>query len=377
MHIVIVTGPFLPVPPAPCGAVERMWQELAEEFSAQQHQTVLLCRAHPDQASNELVNGVRYVRRMHWRRGANIYGNLWKDLLYSIRMLTLIPSGDIIVTNTFWLPILLPVFRRGAGKVVVNINRMPKGQIKWYRQAARITAVSKAVLEAIYTQCKPAVPITRIIPNTIDTTVFVPPAQPRTYQGVLTVLYAGRIHPEKGLHLLIAAFRKVARADSRLRLRIIGPVDITYGGGGEGYFQELKSLAAESPVEFCPPQFEKHALARVYQDAHYFCYPSLAENGESFGLAPLEAMSTGLVPIVSNLACFHDFVENGVTGVIFDHRAPEPASRLAEALVALLKEPALTNKIGENAAQRAQAFGKERIAAEHLRDFEHLLTEEH
>jgi len=377
MHIVIVTGPFLPVPPAPCGAVERMWQELAEEFSAQHHQTVLLCRAHPDQASNELVKGVRYVRRTHWRRTANVYGSLWKDLLYSIRMLTLIPSGDIIVTNTFWLPILLPVFRSGAGKVVVNVNRMPKGQIKWYRLTARITAVSRAVFDAIETQCKAAVPMTRIIPNTIDTTVFVPPAQPRNYQGVLTVLYAGRIHPEKGLHLLIAAFRIIARADSRLRLRIIGPVDIAYGGGGEDYFQKLNSLAGGSPVEFCPPQFDKHALVRVYQDAHYFCYPSLAESGESFGLAPLEAMSTGLVPIVSNLACFHDFVENGVTGIIFDHRASDPTSKLAEALAALIQEPELTKKIGERAVQCAKAFGKERIAAEHLRDFENLLAETH
>lgn len=375
MHIVIVTGPFLPVPPAPCGAVERMWQELAEEFSAQTHPTVLLCRAHPDQASNEIVKGVRYVRRMLLKRSTNLYTNLLKDFVYSIRMLALIPSGDIIVTNTFWLPILLPLLRKNAGKVVVNVNRMPKGQIKWYRYAARITAVSYAVQEAIAKQCESMVPITRIIPNTIDTNVFVPPAQPRNYQGILNVLYAGRIHPEKGLHLLIAAFRIVACKDSRLRLRIIGPIEVAYGGGGEGYLQKLKAIACNCSVEFLPPEFDKHALARVYQDAHYFCYPSLAENGESFGLAPLEAMSTGLVPIVSNLACFKDFVEHGVTGMIFDHRLPENAAQLANTLISLVTNSELTSKMGDNAAQRAQAFGKERIAAEYLGDFETLLTE--
>ncbi len=374
MQIVIITGPFLPVPPAPCGAVERMWQELAEEFSAQTHPTVLLCRAHPNQASNETVEGVRYVRRMHFKRSANLYTNLLMDLIYSLRMLVLIPSGDIIVTNTFWLPILLPLFRKSAGKVVVNVNRMPKGQIKWYRHAARITAVSYAVQEAIASQCESILPITRIIPNTIDTRVFVPPEQPRNYQGILNVLYAGRIHPEKGLHLLIAAFRLVASRDSRLHLRIIGPIEVAYGGGGTGYLQKLQAIAGSCSVEFLPPEFDKHALARVYQDAHYFCYPSLAETGESFGLAPLEAMSTGLVPIVSNLACFKDFVEHGVTGMIFDHRLPDNTTQLANTLTSLVTNPELTSKIGDNAAQRAQAFGKERIAADYLADFETLLA---
>jgi len=376
MHIVIITGPFLPVPPAPCGAVERMWQELAEEFSAQTHPTVLLCRAHPSQAPNERVEGVRYVRRMHFKRSANLYINLLMDLIYSLRMLVLIPSGDIIVTNTFWLPILLPLFRKRAGKVVVNVNRMPKGQITWYRKAARIIAVSYAVKEAIAKQCESVLPITRIIPNTIDTNVFLPPPQPRNFHGAINVLYAGRIHPEKGLHLLIAAFRMVACKDSRLRLRIIGPLETAYGGGGDGYLQKLKTIAADCPVEFLPPEFDKHALARVYQNAHYFCYPSLAEDGESFGLAPLEAMSTGLVPIVSNLACFKDFVEHGVTGMIFDHRLAENAAELANALTSLVADPELTSKIGDNAAQRAQDFGKRHVAAKYLRDFETLLTKQ-
>lgn len=375
MQIVIVTGPFLPVPPAPCGAVERMWQELAEEFSARAHPTVLLCRAHPDQASTETLRGVRYVRRMLLKRTNNLYTNLFKDLLYSLRMLSLIPSGDIVVTNTFWLPILLPLLRKNAGKVVVNVNRMPKGQIKWYRYAARITAVSYAVQEAISRQCKSILPITRIIPNTIDTSVFVPPAQPRSYQGTLTLLYTGRIHPEKGLHLLIGAFRIAARKDPRLLLRIIGPIDVAYGGGGDGYLQKLKEIAGSCPIEFLAPEFDKLALARVYQDAHYFCYPSLAEHGESFGLAPLEAMSTGLVPIVSDLACFKDFVEHGVTGLVFDHRSAESSNELANALTHLVSNPELTNKMGALATERAQAFGKERIAVRYLEDFETIISE--
>ena len=49
---------------------------------------------------------------------------------------------------------------------------------------------------------------------------------------------------------------------------------------GEGlYLTKLKSLADGYPVEFSPPTFIKQELAQAYQEAHVFCYPSLAEKG--------------------------------------------------------------------------------------------------
>jgi glycosyltransferase involved in cell wall biosynthesis len=45
-----------------------------------------------------------------------------------------------------------------------------------------------------------------------------------------------------------------------------------------------------------------------------FVYPCLAEQGETFGLAPLEAVACGAVPIVSDLSCFGDFITPGVNG---------------------------------------------------------------
>jgi glycogen synthase len=39
----------------------------------------------------------------------------------------------------------------------------------------------------------------------------------------------------------------------------------------------------------------------------------VAETGEAFGVAPIEAMAYGCAPLVSNLACFRDFIEDGVT----------------------------------------------------------------
>src|SRR5574341_2616311 len=172
MHIAIITGPFLPAPPAPCGAVERIWHELAGEFAARGHSVTFLCRGHDGQGPNETIGQIRFVRRTRFQRSRLLWWDLVRDLFYSCRMLPLVPPSDIVVTNTFWMPILLPLLPRRVGKIVVNVARMPKGQISWYRRVDRLAAVSNAIRQEIGLQCPDAEPLTKVVPNPIDTGVF-------------------------------------------------------------------------------------------------------------------------------------------------------------------------------------------------------------
>ena len=149
MKITIITGRFLPVPPAPCGAVERIWHELGGEFSARGHKVTVLCRGHQDQQPNETIHGIRFIRRTRFKRSRYLWWDLVRDLVYSCRMLPLVPTSDIVVTNSFWLPILLPILCGRAGKIVVNVARVPKGQIAWYRRVRWFAAVSNAVRQEI------------------------------------------------------------------------------------------------------------------------------------------------------------------------------------------------------------------------------------
>ena len=59
----------------------------------------------------------------------------------------------------------------------------------------------------------------------------------------------GRVHPEKGVHLLVRAFRRVAESAPKARLRIIGPAEERQGGGGDSYLRMLKADIAMDPVE--------------------------------------------------------------------------------------------------------------------------------
>lgn len=374
MNISIVTGPWLPVPPLQGGAVPRIWQGLAEEFAAIDHQVTILCRSYPGQPHQEIINGVRYVRHSGFPQSLSITLDLLKDLTYALVMLPVLPRADILVINDFWLPVFAAKLRPDAGRIVINAARFPKGQYRLYKGAARFAAVSQAIQEAIANQYPAAIPRIRVFPNPIDTHVFKAPISPRTTRADKTILYVGRVHPEKGIHLLLDAFAILSKQLSQIKLRILGPIQENQGGGGEDYLCSLQTKAQGLPVEFSPAIFDLPKLANAYCAADLFCYPSLAEKGESFGVAPLEAMATGLVPVVSDLACFRDFIEEGVTGYFFDHRSLNAAKNLAATLTSAVSNCEKTRQMAIRATQKAQEFSYRQIAALYLRDFEKLIN---
>src|SRR5690349_10291048 len=130
LRITIVQGAFLPVPPLLGGAVEKVWFALGQEFARQGHHVVHVGRSHPDLPVDSTENGVTY-RRV---RGYDTPNSMWRlkamDLLYSLRVRRILPAADILVTNTFWLPLVER--RPSRGVPYVHVARYPKGQLKLY-----------------------------------------------------------------------------------------------------------------------------------------------------------------------------------------------------------------------------------------------------
>ena len=87
-----------------------------------------------------------------------------------------------------------------------------------------------------------------------------------------------------------------------------------------------------------------------------FCYPSVAERGETFGVAVAEAMAAGCAPVVSALDCFRELVRDGDTGLVFDHRAPDAPSRLAEAMAGLVRDSDARAAMAARAQAHARRF---------------------
>ena len=374
MHINILTGPWLPVPPLQGGSTGRIWQGLAEVFAAQGHQVTITCRSYPGQPDREVIKGVTYVRKGGFPQSTNIHIDLLKDLAYALTTVSTLPAADILIINDFWLPFFAAALRPDAGKVIIHAGRFPKGQYRLglYARTARFVALSHAIYEGIAKEYPAASPRMRIIPNPINTSIFSPPVSPKTSTEEKTILYVGRIHPEKGIHLLLDAFTILSLELPQVKLKIIGPFAGHQGGGGEDYLSTLKEKARGLSVEFIEPIFEQDKLAEAYRNADIFCYPSLAEKGEAFPVAPMEAMATGLVPVVSNLACFQDYIEEGKTGYFFDHRSANAAKNLSATLINAILNWEKTSQMSKNVTLKASNYSYEQIAEIYLADFEEL-----
>ncbi len=369
MRITIVLGAFLPVPPVMGGAVEKVWFALGQEFARRGHEVVQISRATPEFARTEIRDGVTHLRV----RGYNApHSLLWLkalDFLYSIRARRTLPKADIVVTNTFWLPMFL--WNEKRGKVYVHVARFPKGQMRFYQHCARLQAPSQCVARAIMAEVPAAkanvkvIPYPRPAPSDGDAPLFA--NRPRK------ILYVGRVHPEKGVHLLLDAFRQLPPSLVQAwKLSIVGPWESKLGGGGEGYWKQLRAAATAlgDSVKFHSAIFDTVALEAEFQSAQLFVYPSLAETGETFGLAPLEAMAHGCAVLVSNLECFHDFIRDGETGFIFDHRLEEPVKALQRKMETLLNDNQSRARVAEVGWRKSNEYSLTEVADRFLADFQ-------
>jgi glycosyltransferase involved in cell wall biosynthesis len=368
-RITIVTGAFLPASSFAIGAVEKMWCRLAIEFARSGRTVTLVSRRFPGLADDEIVAGVHHVRLSGFSRTGRLGLDLFLDLCYTLLVLPHLPKSEYTVTNTFFLPILTSLRPERFGKTIVDLARFPKGQLPLYSKSSCIRAPSKPVLNEAVRQCPSLSSRLRTIPNPIDTVIFRPPISSRRRPGNKTILYTGRIHPEKGLHILIGALRLLNADFPDVSLTMIGTQETAAGGGGAEYVSRLQTLARGIPVTLKPPIGNPEQLATELQNADIFCYPSTADKGETFGIAPLEAMATGLPVVVSKLQVFTDFISDCETGMIFDHQAENPEQQLASKLRMLLVDDDLREKLGSRAATKAIEFSYEKIAEIMLHEF--------
>lgn len=371
MRITIVLGAFFPVPPTMGGGVEKVWFSLAPEFVKHGHEVVMVSRKMPDLPREEMIDGVKHLRVDGFGTPRSLVWLKFLDLIYSVRALSILPEADIIVTNTFWFPILSRDPKRG--RICVQVARYPKGQMRFYRKAARLQAPSRAVADAIKLEVPKLADKVAVLPNPVPQSAIVPaPIDSRDK----TMLFVGRLHPEKGVHVLIEAF--VSRAQGAFadwKLMVVGPIETKLGGGGENYLRSLQEAAAtaEAKIDFTGPIFDSAKLAEVYRRARLFIYPSLSERGESFGLAPLEAMAHGCGVIVSDLACFREFIRDTETGFIFDHCTQANTELLGDKLDNIVSNQTLLARVAAAGYEKSKEYSAERVVGQFLKDFESLI----
>jgi glycosyltransferase involved in cell wall biosynthesis len=138
-----------------------------------------------------------------------------------------------------------------------------------------------------------------ILPNGID----VPPLAVRSMSGRRHLLFLGRIHPKKGLDILLRAWQAVERQFPDWDLHIAGP-------DNGGHLAEMQALAVQlrlARVNFLGPLYGEEKLC-AYREAGMFVLPTHSEN---FGLTVAEALAAGTPAIVTKGAPWGGLVKEG------------------------------------------------------------------
>lgn len=124
----------------------------------------------------------------------------------------------------------------------------------------------------------------------VEHQLFTPAAQ-RRWTREIQLLFVGRLVPYKGLELLLRVV-KALKVDTDVILKIVGGS----GTSVDIYYRNLcHRLGLDDCVEFVS-RVSRPQLIDYYRNADFFCMPSV----ETYGLAILEAMSCGCVPIVAD-----------------------------------------------------------------------------
>jgi glycosyltransferase involved in cell wall biosynthesis len=132
-----------------------------------------------------------------------------------------------------------------------------------------------------------------VIPNGTTLPQSTQPLRPSAKNKLKTALFLSRIHPVKGLPMLLEAWQAAGPPD--WRLIIAGTDDGNYLSAMK---RKAKDLNLERVVEFIGPLFGE-GKDSAFRNADMFVLPSYSEN---FGIVVAEALSYG-VPVLATTGC--------------------------------------------------------------------------
>lgn len=274
-----------------------------------------------------------------------------------------------------WVPILRRLGYRG--RIILHMHnphlrKTPGDELDLLAgHADRVITCSRFLAGQFTPRSAALAARTGTVYNGVDTARFRP--APGESGRPKTVIYSGRLHPEKGVDVLIRAFDTVSALEPEARLIICGGE--SFGSDREtDHVRDLKSAAAlvnrrhGEVITFTG--YQPHdRLPAILQRASIYVCPSRVD--DSLPLAAIEAIACGL-PVVGTLRGGIPEVV-GEAGLLVRSEDPE---EMAAAIVRLLRDPQLRGEMSRAALERTRAlFDWDIIAAAWDRLLQDILVE--
>jgi glycosyltransferase involved in cell wall biosynthesis len=197
----------------------------------------------------------------------------------------------------------------------------------------------------------------RLVPLGINLDGYAPRSPNR--RGPFTVGYFARIAPEKGLHALADAYRRLRMrpgiGESRMvAAGYLAPEHRTYL---DGIKRDLKAWGLEGHFEY-RGELDRSQKIQFLQSLDVLSVPATYE--EPKGIFLLEAMATGVPVVQPRRGAFPEVIEATGGGLIVEADDPEA---LADGLLSLWRDPARAAALGTTGAAGVRKhYSAERMA---------------
>jgi glycosyltransferase involved in cell wall biosynthesis len=175
-------------------------------------------------------------------------------------------------------------------------------------------------------------------------------------------VFLGRVAEDKGIFILVKAWKKVVDQMPSAHLLLVGGVDSRIRERLHKTIRELGLQQTVTIAGFVP----ERRMARLLQSSKIFVLPSLREG---FGLAVAEAMAAGLPCIISDLPALREFYSSAAIFV-----PPSNVESLSDAVLFLLQHPEKRRELRKRGQKIANRFSWKEVALKEFGIFERVIA---
>lgn len=338
------------------GGAEILTQEIAKRWVSAGNHVVLFTAAFAGSKSDELVDGVKIIRKGSWW---NVHIIAFFYYLFFFRK-----TFDVVIDEVHWFPFFSIFYARKktvllACEVASGLfsyelpfpldlfGRLIEKFYLWLYRNASTLAISPSTKEDLVQEGFQSKNITvlpmglTIPPNTIK----------QNKEKEKIIIFLGRLNKQKGIDDAITAFHTLKRDKIVDKLWILG-------AGKKEYLKEIKyrvnSLDLSSSVSFFGFVNEVEKF-KLLSKAHILIVPSVHEG---WGLTVSEAGYVGTPAVVYRSRGLCDTIKNGENGFLVD---TNPEGLIAGVKKAL-NDKALYERIRANAIESAKLYDWQKSA---------------
>ncbi|MGC8621866.1 MAG: glycosyltransferase family 4 protein [Caldisphaera sp.] len=177
--------------------------------------------------------------------------------------------------------------------------------------------------------------------------------EPHSY---FNFLYIGMIRPNKGIDILLDAFKRLGEKQKNVQLIIAGSGDVSTFSEYITYFKSVKAkindMQQRCNLKFYEGWIREEQISELLKIADVIIFPYIDAANEVSGAA-FSYASAGIPYICSDIPRFNSSFSNGVNAVFFECCS---VNSLYKAMETVMNDLELRNKLSENLKTMSEKF---------------------